>query len=257
LALTLWEAVLLGALQGILEWLPVSSSGQLSLLLSTLLGLPSGEAYRLGIASHLGTALSGAIAVREPVRNALHLGPWLRVMLVPLVAGAPVALAIDKLISGIPGDLLNLLIGVLLLATAATLLKTAGAGGGRSATSLTTRELVLIGVLQGLAALPGLSRSATTIAGLLLLHLDPYEAVKASIAMGTAATGAMALYELAQGVGQPLMVVVSVMVTSLLTGLASAMFMLGLAQKYRKQIIIFIIIISILAIASALPALTK
>ncbi len=256
MTVTAGEAAILGLLQGLLEWLPVSSSGQLALILTQLLGLTPAAAYRLSIASHLGTALSGAIALREEVYNSLRGGPWLRIALVPLLFGAPIALAVDKLVSKAPGDLFNLAIGLLLLLTASLVAYGGRWGrGGRDAYSLKLWELALLGVLQGLAALPGLSRSAVTIAALLILGLTPHEAVKASFAMGTAATGAMALYELAQGVEASSTALLSMLTAALLAGLLSINIMIYLSRRYNRQIAVFTAIIAILAIISGLPAL--
>ncbi|MCE4627969.1 MAG: undecaprenyl-diphosphate phosphatase [Desulfurococcales archaeon] len=256
LGLTLWEAVLIGALQGILEWLPVSSSGQVSLLLTSLLGLNPAMSYRLSVTTHIGTAASGAILVKDELLDALRLGPWLRVALVPLLAGAPVALAIERVVTGLSGDIFNLLIAILLVITG---LVTARAGRSshfawRPATSLSTLDLAIIGLLQGLAALPGLSRSAVTIAGLLLLRVPPDDAVRASILMGAAATGAMGLYEALQAQALPHSLLAAALASSLLAGALSAAAMLRIADKYKHEIAVFTIIIAVLAALSALPA---
>ncbi len=253
--ISLVGALLLGTLQGIFEWLPISSSGQLALLLSGILGLDTLQAYRLSIASHLGTALSGAVLAREELLDAARLGPWLRVVAVPLVAGAPIGLAVDRLLAGVPGDGINMIIGILLAITA-VIVWGAKNTGHREATSLTTAELVLVGVAQGLAALPGLSRSATTIAVLLTLRLSPVEAVRASIAMGTVATAAAGLYQLAAHPHiLPLPQTTAMLAASLATGLLSGTLMISLARRYNKQIAGFTAIIAALAILSALPAI--
>ncbi|MCE4619399.1 MAG: undecaprenyl-diphosphate phosphatase [Desulfurococcales archaeon] len=249
------EALLLGVLQGVLEWLPVSSSGQLSLILAGLLHLDPGAAYRLSIASHLGTSLSGAVVVRDEVIDAVKLGPSLRVALIPLLAGAPIALLVDKYIGSLQGDVFNLLIGALLIVTAALTLASGGLQGGRRARDLRAHELALVGVVQGLAALPGLSRSGATIAALLLLKLEPLEAVRASFLMGTAATGAMAAYTLIMGVQAPAAALAAMTLASLVAGIASATLMIALARKYNDKIAVFTLIIAALAIISAAPAL--
>lgn len=255
--LTVWEAVLVGALQGILEWLPVSSSGQVSLVLSSLLGLNPAMSYRLSMTTHIGTAISGALVVRNEVADALQLGPWLRVALIPLISGAPVALAIERVVTGLSGDVFNLLIAVLLVITG---LITARAGrrglniNWRPATSLSTPELVLIGLLQGLAALPGLSRSAVTITGLLMLRVPPDDAVRASILMGATATGAMGIYEAFNAHVLPFTLLLAALASSLLMGILGAAAMLRIAEKYRQEIAVFTIIVAILAALSALPA---
>jgi undecaprenyl-diphosphatase len=195
--------------------------------------------------------------VRDAIVDALRLGRWLRIALIPLLSGAPIALIVDRYIGEIPGDMFNMLIGVLLIATAIVTLKAGGIEGYRSVDEVTSKELLLIGVLQGLAALPGLSRSAITIAGLLLLRIEPLTAVKASFTMGVAATGAMALYELVKGVSAPASLLAIILISSLIAGLASAQLMITLARKYNDKIAIFTTIIAALAIISALPTVVR
>ena len=253
-----WDALLLGALQGVLEWLPVSSSGQLALAMTGLLGLSGSSAYSLSIASHLGTAASGALLVRREIMEALRRGGrWLRVALVPLVAGAPVALLVEKLVPGLPGDMFNLLIGLLLIVTTILVLFTGGRRvGARTVDALSTGELALVGLLQGAAALPGLSRSATTVAALLLLGLQPLDAVRASLVMGVAATGAAAVYSLPQALHQlQPAATLAMLAGSLAAGLVSGSAMLTVAARYNRSIAAFTLLVALLALASALPAL--
>ncbi len=247
------DAILAGILQGLLEWLPVSSSGSLTLTLQALLGLPPIEAYRVAVASHLGTSASGALAAKREVLDALRLGPWLRVALIPLAAGAPVGVLVYRLLPGIPGDALNALIGILLLATAALVVSQARGRGERSAPELSILELVVLGLLQGLAALPGLSRSGVVMAFLLYRRLSPLEAVRASLVTGAAATGAYALYTIASGGVDLGAVFVALLASSFLAGLASAGFMLRLARTTAPAV--FALILGLLTLASSLPGL--
>ncbi len=254
--LSIWAAVAAGALQGLLEWLPVSSSGQLTLLLSRLAGIPVGEAYGLSIASHLGTAASGGLVARRELLDAARLGPWARIVLVPLAAGAPVGLLVSTLLPSLPGDLLNAMIGVLLVATALIVWRLPHRGG-RRASDLSTLELAFVGVLQGLAALPGLSRSAVTLAGLLYLGLDPAEAARASIAMGTAATGAYAVYELTSGTLQVSPALAAMLASSFAFGLLGALILLSVADRLRDSAAAFAALVGLLALASGVPAIVK
>lgn len=248
------EAVLVGVLQGLLEWLPVSSSGGLTLAIQALLGLPPLEAYRVAVASHLGTALSGALAARREVIDAVRLGPWLRVALLPLASGAPVGLLVYRLLPGVPGDALNALIGVLLLATAVLAASQAAGGGGeRRAQDLSAAELLVLGLLQGLAALPGLSRSGVVLAYLLYRRLSPLDAVRVSLVTGAAATGAYALYTILEGGVELGVAFAALLASSLLAGLASAGFMLRLARTVGPAV--FAVILGLLALASSLPGL--
>ena len=54
----IWEAIILGILQGIFEWLPISSRGNLVLLMVPLLGIDKSEALNLSMLLHIGTFLA-------------------------------------------------------------------------------------------------------------------------------------------------------------------------------------------------------
>ncbi len=249
------EPILIGSLQGLLEWLPISSSGQLSLILTQILGISPATAYRLSMASHLGTGLSGAVILRRELLRALRDLKLLEIIILPVIVGAPIALLLEKQITNIQGDFFNLMIGTLLILTAFIIYK-ARSSGGRKLEDLTLADLIILGTAQGLAALPGLSRSGITIAVLLLRNVDPIDAVKASFLTGIAATGAAALYELISYNFEywNMAMAAALMLASLFTGLLSAKSMLVLAQKYNREITIFAAIIGFLAILSAIPA---
>ncbi len=241
-------------MQGILEWIPVSSSGQLSLILTGILGVSPNLAYRLSLAAHLGTSLSGAIVLKDEILRIPTDRKILEVAILPVFIGAPIALIIEKYVSGLQGDIFNLLIGIMLLATALLLYIGGTKTGLRKFQEINYIDLILLGLAQGVSAIPGLSRSGITITILLLRRMEPYSAVKASFLTGIFATGVAALYEIASG-GTLLTIKPATLlfVSALLAGTLSAKIMLTLSQKYNKQIMIFVAIIGILAILSAIP----
>jgi undecaprenyl-diphosphatase len=180
-------AVVVGFLQGIFEWLPISSEGNIAIAL-TALGTAPGVAVSYALFVHLGTALSATAYYREEVRTALASWSSLRpstafdgetttlsfVVLATAassVVGLVALLALEALVSELTGGAFVALIGVLLVATG--LLQRFA-----SAHTLATRETpdaldaLLVGGLQGLAILPGVSRSGTTTSALLLRGHD-------------------------------------------------------------------------------------
>lgn len=244
--------IIAGILQGLLEWLPVSSSGQVSLYYMHIAGLTPQEAYRASIALHLGTALGGALLVRRELVGALRGGPWRRILVAPLVAGAPVGLAIMKTIEEAPGDLVNLAIGLGLIATGLLLKK--APEGLRRAQELGIGELALVGVLQGLAALPGLSRSAVTLVGLLALKVEPGDAVRVSILIGVPVTMAAGLLQLATG-GAQLSAgeMVWGVVAAGAAGALSAGFMIRLASSLAPRLPLLLVALGLLVLAPYAP----
>ncbi|WP_049935658.1 undecaprenyl-diphosphate phosphatase [Haloplanus natans] len=180
-------AVVVGLLQGVFEWLPISSEGNIAIAL-TALGTAPGVAVSYALFVHLGTAVSASAYYREEVRTALASWPAFRpasafdgetatLSFVVLATAASSAvglvalLALEALVTELTGGAFVALIGALLVATG-VLQRFADAH------SLSTRETpnaldaVLVGGLQGLAILPGVSRSGTTTSALLLRGHD-------------------------------------------------------------------------------------
>jgi undecaprenyl-diphosphatase len=174
--MTLWQAVVLGVVQGMTEFLPVSSSAHL-ILLPRLLGWPD-QGLDFDIAAHLGTFVAVLVYFRrdlssltrgivaglrrgapESTRALSRLGWWL------VWATAPVALAGLLLAGWIEANLRSPLvvaatsIGFGVLLAAADL----AARRDRDFTDLTLGDSLAIGVAQALALVPGTSRSGITI----------------------------------------------------------------------------------------------
>ncbi len=253
--MSLWEAIVAGILQGLLEWLPVSSSGQVGLYYSLLLGADPRVAYKLGMAAHLGTALSGLIVLRREFAEMFRGGPWLRVALVPTMAALPVGWLVSRNVENVNGDLLNALIGVMLMVTAGLL--ALSPRGSRTIRDLRGWHLAAVGLMEGLAAVPGLSRSGVTIAALSFMGLDPVDTVKASLVMGVPVTMAAGFYYMLETVGglvDPIYAL-AMGVSSLLAGLTSAYFMLKVARRLEDKIPLFLAVIGLLILVYYLPAM--
>jgi len=180
-------AVVVGLIQGVFEWLPISSEGNVAIAL-TALGSAPGAAVSYALFVHLGTALSATAYYRDEVGTALASWSSLRassafdgetatlsfVVLATAassVVGLVALLALEAVVTELTGGAFVALIGGLLVATG--LLQRFA-----DARSLATRETpdaldaLLVGGLQGLAILPGVSRSGTTTSALLLRGHD-------------------------------------------------------------------------------------
>ncbi len=177
-------AVLLGGLQGVLEWLPVSSEGGVALAVTALTGADPGAAVRYALFLHAGTALSAAAYFRTEVAAALGAARGWRpsgafdadradlsflvlATLVTGLTGVPTLLFVADRASELTGGAFLALIGGLLVVTG-LLQRTAGALAAGDRRLPGPLDAVLVGALQGLAALPGMSRSGTTVSALLL-----------------------------------------------------------------------------------------
>jgi len=195
----LLDALILGVVQGITEFLPISSDGHLAIA-QRLLGLSPDLA--ITVLLHAGTLAVVVVAFRRDLHSTLR--GTLRLVTGP--RGDPDArLALHVLVASIPTAAIGLLlrhpverwtsspgvVSLCLVATAVILLSTFRAKGERS---IEFARALAIGVAQGLAVLPGLSRSGSTIAVALLLGVARPEAARFSfVASIPAVAGALAL----------------------------------------------------------------
>lgn len=192
-----WQALILGLIQGASEFLPISSSGHLLLLEKLGVGV---ESLFFNIMVHVGTLLAVLIAMRKSWIPLLR-HPRQKLTGCILIACVPtVALAlIFKYIA--PSLLSGKLLGFGFVLTACLL--TAGEMFKKSETTLLNGKIsILTGVLQGIAVLPGVSRSGATISALTMQGVNKTEAANFSfllsipIIIGSAILGGI---ELARG----------------------------------------------------------
>lgn len=186
------EAIVLGIIQGLTEFLPVSSSGHL-VLFQNIFGLKEPELL-FDICLHVGT-LSAVIIVfyREilEILKALIQIPGRMRMAGGLMrlgqADASIRMALLIVVGSIPTAIIGLLfkeitdrlfgsvtiVGFLLLVTGTVLGLTRNISGeGRPIGQTTLKDALIIGIVQGLAILPGISRSGATISTALFLGVD-------------------------------------------------------------------------------------
>jgi undecaprenyl-diphosphatase len=179
---TLTEAILLGVIQGLTEWLPISSSGHLAVT-QQLLHLQVPVIFDLCL--HVGTLISVTYLLRTEVTallKALARGDF------KSREGAFVA---NILLGGLSTTLIALLLHDVIEAAFTNLLVVGAgfAGTGlvlflsktrRGTADLAPHHALLIGLSQGMATLPGLSRSGVTISTGLILGVERDTAVKYS-----------------------------------------------------------------------------
>ena len=202
-------AILAGVVQGIVEWLPVSSQGNLSLVL-TLLGTEPAVALQLALFLQVGTTLSAATYYRQEIRIALAAVPGWRpqkayegenaiasyiviASIMTGVVGIPLYIFAVDLASQLTGGLFIAGVGILLIATG--ILQFASESISMSTqTTPTLTDSILVGAVQGLAILPGISRSGMTTSAFLFRSYEPPAAFRLSFLLSIPASlGAAAL----------------------------------------------------------------
>ena len=181
-----FEALILGLLQGLTEYLPVSSSGHLAIG-SHILGIEAEENLMFTVAVHVATVLSTLVVLGGEIIRLVRgtFGPFnagasglarlnadQRYMLNILVSMIPifvVGIFFKDAVESIFGkDLRLLVVGCCLLVTAG-LLAYSYYGKPRQKESISLLDAFIIGIAQAVAVLPGLSRSGSTIATGLIL----------------------------------------------------------------------------------------
>ncbi len=195
------QAVILGILQGITEWLPISSSGQVVLSLIEFLDVNAEAAFALAIALHIGTMLAVIVKYRNDIWDIIRRLSWkdnlTRFIIVSTfftgIIGIPVYFLLKSIF--VYGEFANGLIGILLIITGIILyLSKKLRLGTMDVNSLTYREMAVAGAAQGISILPGISRSGTTIAAMLLMGIRQDIALKLSFLMSIPAViGALIL----------------------------------------------------------------
>jgi undecaprenyl-diphosphatase len=201
-----WHALILGIVQGLTEFLPISSSGHL-IFIPWLFGWEE-SGLTFDVALHLGTltavviyfwrdllamtvALPRGVIQRRPLAD-----PMSRLALFIVLGSIPAGIAgvlfndsIDSYFhSGGGGDRAIVIIAVLLMALGAVLLLAERfAQHLRPMDKITARDSLFIGAAQALALLPGVSRSGSTITAGLLAGLRRETAARFSFLLGVPA----------------------------------------------------------------------
>ena len=195
--MTYLQAVILGLVQGLAEFLPISSSGHLAIL-ENFFGIKEDSILFFAVMLHFGTLLSvfvvfwkdivelfkeliltikdliGHKGLRLDERPIRKLGVMIIVSCIPT---AIIGFAFGDIFEGIYSK--PVLIGVMFIITGLLLLAAETWGGGnRNINNLNYRNSIFIGIVQGLAIIPGISRSGSTLFASLLCKLDREFAVK-------------------------------------------------------------------------------
>ena len=180
--MTLWQAALLGVLQGLTEFLPVSSSGHLALAQMLIPGFEQpGVVFDATL--HAGTAGAVVWFERRSILSWLGSSPGRRLLgLLVLGTIATVVVAFPLRRVAVAAFSQPLWVGFGLLLTGVIVATTRFLPGGSGNESTTTwRQALAIGLAQGMAVFPGLSRSGVTIAASLGTGLDRGWAARFSI----------------------------------------------------------------------------
>jgi len=211
--MTLLHAILLGILQGLTEFIPVSSTAHL-LIAQKLLGIPASDAtFSFLVIVQLGTILSLIVFYWKDlwliIRSTLNvkrstpernLGFYIIIATIPaLIAGYLLKDAVEALFKQ------PMLEASIRLLTAAALLTLAEwlTKKDRKLDSMTWLDALFIGIMQVIAVFPGASRSGTTIAGGMFRGLDRPSAARFAFLMSVPVMLAAGAYEMLDVIQMP------------------------------------------------------
>ena len=200
--MTFFSSILLGFIQGVAEFLPISSSGHLAIA-EHLLGMSgvSDIPEFFDVLLHLGTLLAVFAAYWEDIRDMIlelfagvhdlarrttptPVPPARRMILLIVVGTLPlfVVLPIKDYIEGLSDNML--FVGVALLFTGCLLFASDRVGRGRKTErTASLLDVLLVGVAQAIATCPGISRSGTTVSAACFLGFDRKFALRYSFLM--------------------------------------------------------------------------
>lgn len=219
--MTTFEAIILGIIQGLTEFLPVSSSGHL-VLLQQLLGIKEAELF-FDVCVHLGTLVAVSAVFHRDIKNmvaallrllsaagkkeralaAIRSDPELKMALLIVIGSIPTAF-IGLAFRGIADRLFSsvLIVGLMLMLTGSLLWFTRWTIRGARLPGidrLNPKNAFFIGIVQGLAIVPGISRSGSTISIGLLLGVEREMAARYSFLLSIPAIVGAGLLSLKDG----------------------------------------------------------
>ncbi len=274
-----WQAAVMGIVQGLTEFLPISSSAHL-VVLPWLLGWPE-PGLTFNVAVHLGTLVAVLVYFwRDIVRLAVG---WLSAVVRGRVfdtseARLGWAILVGSVPAGVVGFLANdaidaffhsggggrtaiVVIATLLIALGLVLWVAEHVGArSRSLQEIGLRDGVVIGLAQAFALLPGVSRSGSTITAGLFLGLERASAARFSFLLGIPAIAGAGVLEtvalLREGLPAHEQLVFLVGITSAaVTGLLAIAFLLRFLQRYSTMV--FVVYRLALGLALLVVALTR
>jgi undecaprenyl-diphosphatase len=208
--LQLLYSIIIGVIQGVSEWLPISSKTQIIVSSTYLLKLTFQEAYAFGLFMEVGTLVAAIIYFRKDMLKLVQVlagshdrmkrklfSYILIVTVITGLVGVPLYLIAES-VTGIALGIPMLVLGLILLGDAALIRysrkKKEKGVAPRKLDNLTVKDYLLVGITQGISSLPGVSRSGITTSTMLLLNVEPDEAFRLSFTAGIfASAGAFGL----------------------------------------------------------------
>ncbi len=255
--MSLFKAFILGLIQGISEFLPISSSGHLAIM-GKLMGMnPEADSLlSFNILLHVATLVAVFIVYKNDIWEMIKAffamigdvckGKGLRLreftyrrLIVMLIAATLPAVVAALLLGDIIENPALWQIGIFLIVTAILLfLSEKLAGGNIDLEDMSVKRAFCVGCFQGLGTLPGISRSGSTIVGGLFCRLDKKTAVRFSFLMSIPAILGALVLDIKDMLGTTsealsFLPVAVGMITAAISGYFSIKFLLKIVEKSK------------------------
>ncbi|MFX1314696.1 MAG: undecaprenyl-diphosphate phosphatase [Promethearchaeota archaeon] len=276
------EYIIIAILQGLFEWLPISSSGQVMIFSTTLFNISPEQAFSLAIWLHLGTTLAVIFKFRLDffkifksfVPNLYEVDEidikkrnWLIYATIgTAITAIPLYFLLKILIivrfSAFQGDLITLVISGLLIVTGLILLKAKKLFGENVISDIPKERILkdsfISGLIQGTSILPGISRSGITVSTLIYEKYNQENALKLSFLMSVPVVIASIGVDIIFGEGSVfgtlnLITIFIITLISFIVGFFSIEILLKIAKKVEFGY--FCILYGIVTYAIVLPIL--
>ncbi len=241
--MNIWEAIVLGLVQGLTEFLPVSSSGHIEIG-TALFGIQSADNLLFSVVVHAATALSTIVVFRKDIWAILsdilkfewnESSQFASKILLSMIPVGIVGVFYEEEVEAFFGGKI-VFVGSMLLVTAGLLTFTYFKKNNTG--EVTFPKAFVIGLAQAIAILPGISRSGATISTALLLGVRAERATRFSFLMvlipilGAAFLKLLDYIEAPEAAGQvaPLPLIVG-FIAAFLSGMAACQWMIGIVRK--------------------------
>lgn len=185
------EYILFGIFQGLFEWLPISSQGQLFVIMTLLFNISAQEALNSAIWLHIGTMLAAIFYFRREVFDLMKkllklefkdeiLSFLIISTILTGIVGFPLYLLLSD-ISAVFGQASIVLVGIALILTG--ILQKRAEKKNVDDKDISKEDKIIAGISQGFSIIPGISRSGITTSVLLLRNFNSKQALKLSFLM--------------------------------------------------------------------------
>lgn len=237
------EAIILGMVQGLTEFLPVSSSGHLQLA-KELLGVEIENNLAFDVMLHAGTVLSTIVVLWSEVwwliKGVFSRGMndeksyFLKLVISMIPVGIVGFLLRDHMDAMLASEYIMVIVGAMLLLTS-LLLSFAYYARPRQRATISYRDAFIIGLSQAVATMPGLSRSGTTIATGLLLGNEKGAVATFSFLMVLAPILGQTLLDVVDGgfavTGISIEALIAGFISAFVVGCLACRFMIGVVKR--------------------------